>query len=242
MQSLPKTVVIGLGPTGLSCVQYLLKKGYPVAVTDSREKPPGLSELQQHFPNVPVAVGGFSETFLLAAEQLVVSPGVSCHEPIITAQVEKGVPVIGDVELFARDNTRPVIAITGSNVKMCFVLYLASYIDRHEEQIQARFNGLIKPLVILGIVGILLLMEPDFGSLAVLSMTALMMLFLAGVRLFPFVGLFSVMVVAMSSLAIFTPYRLKRLTTFLNPWLNPFGSGYQLTQSLIAFGRGGLFG
>lgn len=127
-------------------------------------------------------------------------------------------------------------------VKLCFIMYLASYIERFETQIQTQFQGFIKPLFVLGVVGILLLMEPDFGSLAVLSMTVLMMLFLAGVRLLPFTGLFTLMVVAMSSLAIFTPYRLARLTTFLNPWHNAFGSGYQLTQSLIAFGRGGLFG
>lgn len=136
-----------------------------------------------------------------------------------------------------------IISIQVSEVvKMCFILYLASYIERFQEEIQTRFKGFIKPLVILGIIGILLLMEPDFGSLAVLSITVLMMLFLSGVRLLPFAGLFSIMLVLMSALAIFTPYRLKRLTTFLNPWLNPFGSGYQLTQSLIAFGRGGLFG
>lgn len=127
-------------------------------------------------------------------------------------------------------------------VKLCFILYLASYISRYEEQIQTQFQGFIKPLAILGIVGVLLLMEPDFGSLAVLSMTVLIMLFLAGVRLMPFVGLFTFMVLAMSALAILSPYRLERLTTFLNPWHNAFGSGYQLTQSLIAFGRGGFFG
>ena len=127
-------------------------------------------------------------------------------------------------------------------VKLCFILYLASYISRYTEQIQTQFQGFLKPLLILGIIGILLLMEPDFGSLAVLSMTVLMMLFLAGVRLLPFAGLFTIMIVTMSALAIFSPYRLQRLTTFLNPWHNAFGSGYQLTQSLIAFGRGGLFG
>jgi len=127
-------------------------------------------------------------------------------------------------------------------VKLCFILYLASYIARYKEQIESQFQGFVKPLVILGIIGVLLLMEPDFGSLAVLSMTVLIMLFLADVRLMPFIGLFMVVILAMSALAIFSPYRLARLTTFLNPWHNPFGSGYQLTQSLIAFGRGGLFG
>jgi cell division protein FtsW len=127
-------------------------------------------------------------------------------------------------------------------VKLCFILYLAGYISRYEEQICHGFWGFFKPLILLALVGVLLLLEPDFGSLAVLSLTVLMMLFLAGVRLLPFMGLFSLMALAMSSLAIFSPYRLLRLTTFLNPWHHAFGSGYQLTQSLIAFGRGGLFG
>lgn len=136
-----------------------------------------------------------------------------------------------------------VVALQVSEaLKLCFILYLSSYISRYQEQIQNQLQGFLKPLILLGVVGLLLLMEPDFGSLVVLSVTVLMMLFLAGVRWVPFMGLFSLMVLAMSALAIFTPYRLARLTSFLNPWHHAFGSGYQLTQSLIAFGRGGLFG
>jgi len=127
-------------------------------------------------------------------------------------------------------------------VKLCFILYLASYISRHKELIRNQYQGFIKPVIILAIVGILLLMEPDFGSLAVLSMTVLMMLFLAEARLLPFFSLLLIVIFTMSALAILTPYRLERLTTFLNPWHHAFGSGYQLTQSLIAFGRGGLLG
>jgi len=114
---LPKTVVIGLGPTGLSCVRYLKQKGYPVVVTDSRAEPPGLLELQEKFPDVPVALGELSPAFISAAEQLVVSPGVSCRESLIDAQLKIGVPVIGDVELFMRDHHHSVLAITGSNGK-----------------------------------------------------------------------------------------------------------------------------
>lgn len=125
----PKTVVIGLGPTGLSCVQYLLSKDYPVAVMDTREKPPCLEELQQRFPNVPVALGGFSESFISAADQLVVSPGISCREPMIAAQIQKGIPVIGDVELFARDNAKPVLAVTGSNGKTTVTTLLGRMIE-----------------------------------------------------------------------------------------------------------------
>ena len=85
-------------------------------------------------------------------------------------------------------------------------------------------------------------MEPDFGAVAVITTAFLVLLFVAGVRLWPFLILFLVVAVAMGALAVLSPYRLQRLTTFLDPWGTQFGSGYQLTQSLIAFGRGGLFG
>lgn len=126
--------------------------------------------------------------------------------------------------------------------KLCFIVYLASYVDRHRDALRAQFQAFIKPLFLLGVYSLLLLMEPDFGSVAVLSLTVLLVLFLGGARLGPFILLFALMMVIMSALVIYTPYRLERLTTFLHPWQNAFGSGYQLTQSLIAFGRGGLFG
>ena len=88
----------------------------------------------------------------------------------------------------------------------------------------------------------MLLCEPDFGATVVILVTALGMMFLAGMRLQHFVILFVMVTVGLSVLAITEPYRMARLTTFLNPWANPFDSVYQLTQSLIAFGRGGWFG
>lgn len=125
----PKTVVIGLGPTGLSCIRYLKSKDCPVAVTDSRENPPNLAELQKEFPDVPVSLGELSPSFIGAADQLVVSPGVSCHEPFIEEQMKKGVPVLGDIELFARENKKPVLAITGSNGKTTVTTLLGRMIE-----------------------------------------------------------------------------------------------------------------
>ena len=122
-------MVIGLGPTGLSCVRYLKNRGCPVAVTDSRENPPGLVELQKHFPDVPISLGAFSSSFINAADQLVVSPGVSCREPLIAAQIKKGIPVVGDVELFARENNKPVLAVTGSNGKTTVTTLLGRMVD-----------------------------------------------------------------------------------------------------------------
>jgi len=126
--------------------------------------------------------------------------------------------------------------------KFCGLVYLASYIARFHEILKTDVVAFIKPMVILGVMALLLLLEPDFGAATVLTMVFLGLLFIAGVRLWPFSILFLMVVAALASLAIFTPYRLERLTTFMNPWAHQFGPGYQLTQSLIAFGRGGLFG
>jgi cell division protein FtsW len=88
----------------------------------------------------------------------------------------------------------------------------------------------------------LLLVEPDFGATVVLLATALVMLFVAGARLRDFFVFFTAAVVVMAALAIASPYRMQRLTAFLDPWADPFNTGFQLTQSLIAIGRGEWFG
>ncbi|WP_298626734.1 putative peptidoglycan glycosyltransferase FtsW, partial [uncultured Legionella sp.] len=98
------------------------------------------------------------------------------------------------------------------------------------------------PMVILGVVSFLLLLEPDFGATVVISGTVMAMLFLAGVKLRYYIGLMLVVISALAMLAISSPYRVARLTAFLDPWADQYNSGYQLTQSLIAFGRGGWFG
>jgi UDP-N-acetylmuramoylalanine--D-glutamate ligase len=110
-------VIVGLGKTGLSCVHYLRKQGYPVAVTDSRTNPPGLDELTAQYPDVSVSMGGLSNELCQKADVLVVSPGLSLHEPVIAAAMQKGIEVIGDIELFARHAKAPIVAITGSNGK-----------------------------------------------------------------------------------------------------------------------------
>ena len=126
--------------------------------------------------------------------------------------------------------------------KLCVVIYLASYLVRHGESFRTQAIGFIKPMLILGLVSILLLREPDFGAMVVLTLTALGMMFLAGMRVRYFTILLILIVCAFAVLAISSPYRLQRLTTFIDPWSKQFDSGYQLTQSLIAFGRGGWLG
>lgn len=113
----PRTLIVGLGKTGLSCARYLSRAGVPVAITDSRVQPPELAQLRAEFPDLAMFVGGFDPVAFDAAEQIVISPGVSVQEPLVAQAIARGVPVIGDIELFARCVNKPVIGITGSNGK-----------------------------------------------------------------------------------------------------------------------------
>lgn len=126
--------------------------------------------------------------------------------------------------------------------KLMVVVYMAGYLVRQNHAVQRSFSGFLRPLLILGVVAVLLLKEPDFGATVVLTATTLGLMFLAGMRLRNFAVLLFAVLVMLMLVAVSAPYRLLRLTTFLNPWDRPFDSGYQLTQSLIAFGRGGWFG
>jgi cell division protein FtsW len=126
--------------------------------------------------------------------------------------------------------------------RLCFIMYLAGYLVRRNKALREEFMGFLRPMLVLTIACVLLLKEPDFGAAIVLLATALTMLFVAGARIRDFVVFFSTAVLAMAALAITSPYRMKRLTGFLDPWSDPFDSGFQLTQSLIAIGRGEWFG
>ena len=127
-------------------------------------------------------------------------------------------------------------------VKLSAVIYLAGYLVRHNEEVRTNLSGFLRPLVLIFIISLLLILEPDFGAVAVIAMTAMGMLWLGGASFFQFIFLMLTMVAVLSLVAISSPYRLERLTTFLNPWADPFNSGFQLTQALIAFGRGEWFG
>jgi len=126
--------------------------------------------------------------------------------------------------------------------RLCILLYIAGYLVRHNKSLRDSFGGFLRPMLLLVVACGLLLAEPDFGAAIVLVATALAMLFVAGARLKDFFIFFSTAVIAMVALAISSPYRLERVTGFLDPWSDPFDSGFQLTQSLIAIGRGEWFG
>ena len=127
-------------------------------------------------------------------------------------------------------------------VKLSTVIYLAGYLVRHNEEVRTNISGFLRPLGLIFIISVLLILEPDFGAVAVIAMTAMGMLWLGGARFFQFILLMLTMGAALTLAAVSSPYRMERLTTFLNPWADPFDSGFQLTQALIAFGRGEWFG
>lgn len=126
--------------------------------------------------------------------------------------------------------------------KLAVVIYMAAYLVRHNKQVRSDFIGFIKPIGVIIVIGALLLLEPDFGTAVVLFSAVLGMLFLAGVPLLRFLFWGLTALAALAALSMLAPYRLQRLMTFMDPWSDPFNTGFQLTQALIAFGRGEWFG
>lgn len=127
-------------------------------------------------------------------------------------------------------------------VKLFLMIYVAGYLVRHGEQVRSSLWGFLKPMIMIGLICLFLLLEPDFGASVVIMMTVLGMTFLAGVRFTQFLAVITLFGSAATLLVITSPYRLQRLTAFVNPWADPFDSGFQLTQSLIAIGSGGWTG
>ncbi|GAB2522518.1 putative lipid II flippase FtsW [Microbulbifer agarilyticus] len=135
----------------------------------------------------------------------------------------------------------PITVQPAEVAKFCCLVFFASFLTRRHEKLR-HWTSFMVPISVLGIVALLLLLEPDFGSVVVISGTALAMVFLAGARLPHTFMLVAVAACGLVMMAIFSPYRLQRLTTFWDPWAEQYAAGYQLTQSLIAFGRGEWFG
>ena len=126
--------------------------------------------------------------------------------------------------------------------RLCLLIYLAGYLVRRNRVLRDGFSGFLRPIALLSVACMMLLAEPDFGATIVLLATAMVMLFVAGARMRDFFLFLVVGGVGLTAMAIASPYRLKRLTGFMDPWSDPFNSGFQLTQSLIAIGRGEWFG
>ncbi len=136
----------------------------------------------------------------------------------------------------------PVNLQVAEIIKLFSIIYVADYLQRHYGQLHSSFFKIFGPLILLGVAAFLLLMQPDMGSVVVILSTVVAMLFLGGARLDVFAALMTVLTALFTALVWFAPYRMQRLQSFMNPWEDPFGSGFQLTQALIAFGRGDWLG
>jgi cell division protein FtsW len=140
------------------------------------------------------------------------------------------------------------IAFPGFNIqaselaKLGYLIWLAGYINLQREALVQRWQAFLIPLGVLGVLSFLLLLEPDFGAAVVLGIATFGMLFMAGVPMLRFLSIALAVVAAAALIALLQPYRVARLMNFLDPWADQFGGGYQLTQSLIAFGRGHVDG
>lgn len=126
--------------------------------------------------------------------------------------------------------------------KFAMLVFMARYLHRHHVKLRQQPTAVLIPMFFLAVVGALLLAEPDFGSAVVIGATVMGMLFIAGAQLWFFGLLLAGVGALVAVVAVASPYRMQRLITFVDPWADQFNSGYQLTQSLIAFGRGEWFG
>ena len=126
--------------------------------------------------------------------------------------------------------------------KLAVLLYAAGYLVRQEDAVRHHWSGLAKLIAILSVVAALLLLEPDFGATVIIVGVVVGMTFLAGAKLVYVLAMLAAAAMALAFLVLSAPYRMKRLTAYQDPWADPFGSGFQLVQSLIAFGQGEWWG
>ncbi|MEZ9566528.1 cell division protein FtsW [Vibrio artabrorum] len=127
--------------------------------------------------------------------------------------------------------------------KLSLFIFMAGYLVRKQDEVRKTFfGGFAKPIMVFGAFAVLLLGQPDLGTVVVMLVTLFGMLFIAGAKLSQFIALMVAGIAAVVGLILVEPYRIRRVTSFWEPWSDPFGSGYQLTQSLIAFGRGDWMG
>ena len=126
--------------------------------------------------------------------------------------------------------------------KVAMIIYLSGYLVRHADNVETKLTAFLSPMTVLGLVILLLMLEPDFGSAMVFMLMMFGMMFLSGARILPLMSLIGACIALMVSLSITSPYRMQRIIAFMDPWADAQDSGYQLTQALIAVGNGGISG
>jgi len=154
------------------------------------------------------------------------------------------VPVIGHSVNGAQRwiDLGPISIQASEPARLCLLMYVAGYASRRQVALTTTWAGLLRPMIFMVIAAGLLLLEPNYGAAVVLITIAGMILFLAGARLLPLCTLAGAGIGLLVLFAMASPYRMERLASFSDPWADPFGSGFQLVQSLIAVGRGQIFG
>lgn len=162
----------------------------------------------------------------LAALVLVLLPGIGVHMNGSSRWLRLGIVTVQPSEL----------------MKLFMIVYVAGYLVRKQEELRKFTQGILMVGIVVAIVGVLLLQEPDLGSVVVICVTVLTMLFLGGVRFWHFMLVVGAGVGGMVALTLIAPYRMNRVTSFLDPWADPYNTGFQLVQALIAFGRGEWLG
>lgn len=162
----------------------------------------------------------------IASLCVVLVPGISAHVNGSSRWVKLGIVNLQPSEF----------------MKLFMLVYVAGYLVRKQEALKNFTQGIVMMSLVVAAIGILLLLEPDMGTLVVISLTVFAMLFLGGVRFWHFMMVLGAGIGGVVLLTIISPYRMSRVTSFLDPWADPFNTGFQLVQALIAFGRGEWFG
>jgi UDP-N-acetylmuramoylalanine--D-glutamate ligase len=157
-------IIVGLGVTGLSCAHHLYRAGIPFAIMDTRHEPPQLAYFKKTYPHIPLFLGGLDRAILQQASCIVLSPGIPRQTFAIADQVKRGVPVVGDIELFAQAVTAPVIAITGTNAKSTVTTLVGNMAAMAGETVQVGGN--------LGVPALDLLTHDKMTTLFVLELSS----------------------------------------------------------------------
>ncbi|MEQ8953448.1 MAG: putative lipid II flippase FtsW, partial [Gammaproteobacteria bacterium] len=182
--------------------------------------------------NIPVRFWRRASWFLLMASfallLLVLVPGIGTTVNGSTRWIDLGLFNLQPSEL----------------AKVFVIVYMAAFLERHQEEVRENWSGFLKPLAVIGAAVALLHLEPDHGAMVIMMLTAFCLIFLAGAKFYRFIIIFLLCVGGIALLAVTKPYVIVRFSSFLNPWAaeNVYGGGYQLTQALIAFGRGEWLG
>ena len=228
------------------CMVILAGVGFIMVTSASMPTAIRMFDNPFHFTIRHVVYLVLSMSLLMISTSLPMSFWKKANLPLLLA----GVPMLIAVLVIGREvngSTRwiglgPINIQVSEVAKLFFFCYLAGYLVRKKSEVQENLKGFIKPLAVFTVYAFLILMQPDLGTVVVMFVTTVGLLFLAGARLWQFFALMMAGVGLVVLLIASSPYRRARITGFMDPWDDPFGKGYQLVQSLMAYSRGDWFG